>query len=114
MSLVVKQPGVSRIVGEDLGIRPNGIGGPLAKTGPYPTGQPSSNGHNGALFTPRSRYPVETLFEHRITGKRTPRGFDEQLSYPTRTLTADMTTPHGGPRRMLAGCQPCVAEQQQF
>jgi len=73
MPLVVKQPGVSRIVSEDLGIRPNGIGGPPAKTGPYPTGQPSSNGHNGALFTPRNRYPVETLFEHRIRGASTKR-----------------------------------------
>ena len=114
MTLVVKQPGVSRIVSEDLGIRPNGIGGPLAKTGAYATGQPSSNGHDGALFTPRRRYPVEALFEHRVTGQRTPRGFDEQLSYPTRTLTADMTTPHGGPRRMLAGCQPRGAEQRSF
>lgn len=114
MTLVVKQPGVSRIVGEDLGIRPNGIGAPLAKTGAYPTDQPSSNGHDGALFTPRSRYPVEALLQHRVTGKRAPSGFDEQLSYPTRTLTADRTTPHGGSRRMLAGCQPRVAEQRSF
>jgi len=91
-----------------LRIRPHSIRGPLTKTGANPPGQMSSNRHNGALLAPGRRYPVESLFEHRVTGHRAPGDFDEQVTDTTGALAAKRTAPHGGPRRIRAGRQPRI------
>jgi len=77
----------------------------LTKTGANPTGQPSSNRHNGAFLAPSRRDPVENLFEYPVARQRAPGGFDEQM--------ADTTEPWRliWPRRTeapdeYAGCQP--------
>ena len=95
-----------------LGIRPHGIGGALAKTRAHPTGQSSSNRHNGALLAPGRRDPVAHLFEHCVARKRAPGGFDESGANTTGALAAHMAAPHGGPRRMRTRCQARVAEQR--
>ena len=89
-----------------LRIRPHSIRGPLTKTGANPPGQTSSNRDNGALLAPGRRYPVEYLFEHRVTGHRAPGDFHEQVTDTTGALAANMAAPHGGPRRILAGVSP--------
>src|SRR5262245_52134069 len=95
-----------------LGIGPHGIGGPLAKTGANPTGQPSRHCYNGALLAPGHRDPVQNFLEHLVTGQRTPGGFDEPVTHATGALAAAMATPHRRSRRRLAGGQPRVAEQR--
>src|SRR4029450_10557724 len=99
-------------VGWCLGLRPHSIRGPLAKTGANPTGKPSSNRHHGALLAPGRRAPVEHLFEHPVTRPRAPGGFDEHVPATTGALAANMAAPHRGPRRILARCQPRIAEQR--
>jgi hypothetical protein len=98
--------------GWGLCIRPHGIRGPLTKTGANPPGQTSSNRANGALLAPGRRDPVEDLLEHRVTGQRAPGDFDEHVTDTTGALAAKRAAPHGGPRRLLAGRQPRVAEQR--
>lgn len=100
--------------GLGLGIGSYGIRGPLTKTGAHPTGQPSSNRHNGALLAPGRRDPIENLFEHSVARQRAPGGFDEQMADTTGALAANMAASHRGPRRILAGRQPRIAEQPPF
>src|SRR6478672_7279556 len=92
-----------------LGICPHGIRGPLAKTGTNPTGETSSDRHNGALLAPSRGDPVENLLKHLVTGQRAPGGFDEQVPDTAGALPAHMATPHRGSRRIRAGRQPRVA-----
>src|SRR6266849_9315137 len=110
--LASKRQYVMPVVYVGLGICPHGIRGPLAKTGTNPTGETSSDRHNGALLAPSRGDPVENLFKHLVTGQRAPSGFDEQVPDTAGALPANMATPHRGSRRILAGRQPRVAEQR--
>src|SRR6266851_5829537 len=110
--LASKRQYVMPVVYVGLGICPHGIRGPLAKTGTNPTGETSSDRHNGALLAPSRCDPVENLFKHLVTGQRAPSGFDEQVPDTAGALPANMATPHRGSRRILAGRQPRVAEQR--
>ena len=66
-----------------------------------------------ARFLPRvAAYPVESLFEHRVTRHRAPSDFDEHVTDSTGALAANKAASHGGPRRIRAGRQPRVAEQR--
>src|SRR6185436_417775 len=90
--LASKRPYVVRLAYSVLSIGPHGICGPLAKTGTNPTGETSSDRHNGALLASSRGDPVENLFEHRVTRYRAPGGFDEQVTDPAGALSAHMAT----------------------
>ena len=94
MPLVSKRLHVVRVVYVGLRIGPHGICGALAKTGAHPTGETSSDRHNGTLLASSRGDPVENLFEHRVTRQRAPGGFDEQVTDPAGALAANMTTSH--------------------
>src|SRR6516165_994949 len=96
--LASKRPHIVRLVYLDLSIGPHGICRPLAKTGAYPTGETSSDRHNGTLLASSRGDPVENLFEHRVTRHRAPGSFDEQVTDPAGALSANMATSHRGPR----------------
>src|SRR6516162_11457978 len=110
--LASRRPHLVPMVYVGLGICPHGIRGPLAKTGTHPSGQPSSNRHDGALLTPGRRDPVKHFLEHLVTGQSAPGGFDEHVTHATGALAADRATPYRRSRRVLAGGQPRVAEQR--
>src|SRR4030081_1749746 len=67
--LASKRQHVLPVVYVGLGICPHGIRGPLANTGTNPTGEPSSNRHDGALLATGRRYAVKNFLEHRVTGQ---------------------------------------------
>jgi hypothetical protein len=96
--LASKRPHVVLLVYLVLCIGSHGICGPLAKTRAYPTGETSSDRHNGALLAPSRGDPVENLFEYRVTRQRAPGSFDEQVTDPAGALAANMATSHRGPR----------------
>ena len=89
--LASKRQYVMPVVYVGLGICPHGIRGPLAKTGTHPTGETSSDRHNGALLAPSRGDPVENLFQRQAvsTSKCRTRLEPCRLIWPRRTEDPD-------------------------
>src|SRR6516164_606429 len=96
---------------EGLTHRAHGIGGPVPKTGPYPSNQAARNRHNGALLASGRCDAVEHRLEDRVTGQCPPSRFDQHMAQATDALAAHVAPPNRCPRGVLTGCQASVAKQ---